>query len=441
MLQYSFVMEYYFSSLPPPFLLSRRWLLLSLAALLSYLLLCFTLHRIFPAPNAIAIASLSFPRPQGELDSTPLPPAPQVSHLAPTANFPGNGSGKESAEEKCNLFEGRWVHDPRWYPLYRSQRCPFLSDQVSCQRSGRPDSDYERWRWQPNGCDLPRFNGSETLERWRGKRVVVVGDSLNRNMWESMICMLYSAARRKRVYVKNRSAEPKLFRALDHDCTVEFFWSPFLVELKEREGDRAKILHLDNLPASARFWRGADVMVFNTGHWWTHHGKMRAWDYFQIREELTEEMEPAEAFNRALRTWARWVDSNVDPRQTSVFFRSISPEHKRENLQWCYNQTRPISDDERYVWQFPKSMVTLVERTLLRMRTPVRYLNVTQLSGFRRDAHTGVYTSRQGKLLTPEQRKEPERFADCSHWCLPGLPDTWNELLFASLLETSLTTS
>ncbi|XP_042387955.1 protein trichome birefringence-like 36 [Zingiber officinale] len=322
-------MEYYFSSLPPPFLLSRRWLLLSLAALLSYLLLCFTLHRIFPAPNAIAIASLSFPRPQGELDSTPLPPAPQVSHLAPTANFPGNGSGKESAEEKCNLFEGRWVHDPRWYPLYRSQRCPFLSDQVSCQRSGRPDSDYERWRWQPNGCDLPRFNGSETLERWRGKRVVVVGDSLNRNMWESMICMLYSAARRKRVYVKNRSAEPKLFRALDHDCTVEFFWSPFLVELKEREGDRAKILHLDNLPASARFWRGADVMVFNTGHWWTHHGKMRAWDYFQIREELTEEMEPAEAFNRALRTWARWVDSNVDPRQTSVFFRSISPEHKR----------------------------------------------------------------------------------------------------------------
>ncbi|KAG6505065.1 hypothetical protein ZIOFF_037413 [Zingiber officinale] len=35
----------------------------------------------------------------------------------------------------------------------------------------------------------------------------------------------------------------------------------------------------------------------------------------------------------------------------------------------------------------------------------------------------------------PDARaKEPKRFADCSHWCLPGLPDTWNELLFASLL-------
>ncbi|XP_042390647.1 protein trichome birefringence-like 1 [Zingiber officinale] len=146
-------------------------------------------------------------------------------------------------------------------------------------------------------------------------------------------------------------------------------------------------------------------MVFNTGHWWTHHGKMRAWDYFQLREELTEEMEPAEAFNKALRPWARWVDRNVDPCRTDVFFHSISPEHKRENLQWCYNQTRPFSDNEGYLQLFPKSMVKLVERTHLKMRAPVRYLNVTKLSEFRRDAHTGVYTKRQGKFLTPEQRK------------------------------------
>lgn len=40
-------------------------------------------------------------------------------------------------------------------------------------------------------------------------------------------------------------------------------------------------------------------------------------------------MEGEEAFNRALRTWARWVDDNIDPTRTRVFFRSISPEHKR----------------------------------------------------------------------------------------------------------------
>lgn len=81
-------------------------------------------------------------------------------------------------------------------------------------------------------------------------------------------------------------------------------------------------------------------------------------------------------------------------------------------------------------------MVELVERTIRKMRTPVTYLNITRLSEYRRDAHTAVYTSKQGKLLTAGQRQEPARYADCSHWCLPGLPDTWNVLLFASFIGT-----
>jgi len=46
---------------------------------------------------------------------------------------------------------------------------------------------------------------------------------------------------------------------------------------------------------------------------------------------MTVEMAGEEAFNRALRTWARWVDRNIDPTRTRVFFRSVSPEHKRYN--------------------------------------------------------------------------------------------------------------
>lgn len=39
-------------------------------------------------------------------------------------------------------------------------------------------------------CLGNRFNATDILERLRGQRLVFVGDSLGRNNWESMLCML-----------------------------------------------------------------------------------------------------------------------------------------------------------------------------------------------------------------------------------------------------------
>ena len=142
-------------------------------------------------------------------------------------------------------------------------------------------------------------------------------------------------------------------------------------------------------------------------------------------------MENELALETAMKTWAHWIDKNVDMNNTKVFFRSISPEHKED--QWCYNETKPIMD-EPYVATFPKSLVEIVERTIGRMSKPARYLNITNLSQYRRYAHPSIYTSRQGKLLTVTQRSDPLTYADCSHWCLPGLPDTWNRLVYASMV-------
>ncbi|GJN37036.1 hypothetical protein PR202_gb25955 [Eleusine coracana subsp. coracana] len=62
------------------------------------------------------------------------------------------------------------------------------------------------------------------------------------------------------------------------------------------------------------------------------------------------------------------------------------------------------------------------------------YLNITHLSELRIDAHPSIYTiNREGKPLSTEERQQPIKYGDCSHWCLPGLPDTWNVLLLASL--------
>lgn len=42
--------------------------------------------------------------------------------------------------------------------------------------------------------NLYRFNGLDLLNKWRGKKVMFVGDSLSENMWESMACLLHGSA-------------------------------------------------------------------------------------------------------------------------------------------------------------------------------------------------------------------------------------------------------
>lgn len=41
------------------------------------------------------------------------------------------------------------------------------------------------------GC---RLDGVDFLNRWRGKKIMFVGDSLSLNMWESLACMIHASA-------------------------------------------------------------------------------------------------------------------------------------------------------------------------------------------------------------------------------------------------------
>lgn len=40
-----------------------------------------------------------------------------------------------------------------------------------------------------------------------------------------------------------------------------------------------------------------------------------------------KDMDRMVAYEKALTTWANWIDSNVDPAKTQVFFQGVSPNH------------------------------------------------------------------------------------------------------------------
>lgn len=85
----------------------------------------------------------------------------------------------------------------------------------------------------------------------------------------------------------------------------------------------------------------------------------------------------------------------------------------------CEGETQPIGGSLYH--GSPNAAAEVVREVLSNMTKLVTLLDVTTLSQLRRDGHPSIYGhSAKGN--------------DCSHWCLPGVPDTWNQLLYASLL-------
>ncbi|KAK4343342.1 hypothetical protein RND71_036436 [Anisodus tanguticus] len=342
--------------------------------------------------------------------------------------------------QDCNFAKGRWIIDDS-RPLYSGFGCKqWLSSMWACRLTQRTDFEYEKLRWQPKNCEMEEFTGVKFLKRMQNKTLAFIGDSLGRQQFQSLMCMITGGKDGPNVLdvgheyglVQSRgSARPDgwAYRFPDTKTTILYYWSASLCDLTPiNPSDPATdyAMHLDRRPYFlGHFLPRFDVVVLNTGHHW-NRGKLKAnrWVMYVggVPNTNRKIATIGGAKNFTIHSIVNWVNSQL-PKYPHVkaFYRSISPRHFF-NGDWntggtCDNTT-PLSEGKE-VLQDESSDYDAARAV---RGTAVKLLDITALSQLRDEGHISRYSIK----ATPGVQ-------DCLHWCLPGVPDTWNEILFAQI--------
>lgn len=357
---------------------------------------------------------------------------------------PDNASNAGSVNSGCDLYHGNWVHDPLG-PLYTNNTCPVLTQMQNCQGNGRPDKDYENWRWKPFQCDIPRFDPRKFLELMRGKTLAFIGDSVARNQMESMLCILWQVEVPKNR--GNRNMQRYYFRSAS--VMIVRIWSSWLVKVTSEPFDYAPAgvdkLHLDAPdPKLMEHIPNFDVVVLSSGHWFAKqsvyilNNEIVGGQLWWPDKSKQMKVNNIQAYAISVETILTALATHPTYKGLAIV-RSYSPDHY-EGGAWntggsCTGKVKPVALGELvengHTNTMHEQQVTGFNRAMEKAtnKSKLTLMDITQAFQYRHDGHPGPYRSPDPNKITkrgPDGRPPPQ---DCLHWCMPGPVDTWNELV------------
>ncbi|CAL5068313.1 unnamed protein product [Urochloa decumbens] len=366
---------------------------------------------------------------------------PETFYHYPMRTHISAQEAKIGHEDKvCNLFNGTWVRDFRG-SIYTNVTCPTMPDSKNCGKYGK-QMDYVNWKWVPHGCDMVRFEPQLFLNIVRGKTLAFAADSIGRNQMESLLCLLSQVETPNKIYSDTKD-KFVTWHFRSHNFTLMALWTKFLVEASEREINGTVIemhdIHLDKLDARlAANLRKINILVISSSRWFFRKnylyegGKLIGCIY--CSEDNITNFDVVTAIQRALRTTLNNLTNYQEYELQLTLVRTATPAHF-ENGFWntggyC-NRTEPVRKGEAMTrtveWAIRNAQVEEVNRahkeSFHNGRMDIEILDITEAMAMRPDAHPGIHWD----------NKWMRGYSDCSHWCLPGPIDVWNELLLSVL--------